>query len=178
MNYEFKGQTRDRVAAQSGRARPQREPRSARGSASGREPRQPIHAFAATMGAAFLLAGIGGFIPGVTSNYDELKFAGRESGAKLLGLFEVSILHNIVHLLFAVGLIAAARYSWSRIYLLGGGVAYLGVVLYGVLVDHESEANFLPINDADNLLHLGLSLAMIVLGILGVRMSRDRVGAR
>ena len=172
MNYEFKGQTRDRVAAQSGRAR---APRSARGTGAGREPRQPIHAFAATMGLAFLLAGIGGFIPGITSNYDELEFAGPESGAKLLGLFEVSILHNIVHLLFAVGLIAAARYSWSRIYLLGGGVAYLGVVLYGALVDHESDANFLPINDADNLLHLGLALAMIALGIIGVRMSRDRV---
>ncbi len=80
-------------------------------------------------------AGIGGFIPGITSNYDELELAGPESDAKLLGLFEVSILHNIVHLLFAVGLIAAARYSWSRIYLLGGGIGYLGVVLYGALVD-------------------------------------------
>ena len=176
MNYEFKGQTRDRAAGQSGSRLA--EPRSARGSGTGRGPRQPIQAFAAAMGAAFLLAGIGGFIPGITSNYDELEFAGPESGAKLLGLFEVSILHNIVHLLFAVGLIAAARYSWSRIYLLGGGVGYLGVTLYGLLVDHQSDANFLPVNDADNLLHLGLGLAMIALGIIGVRMSRDRAGAR
>jgi hypothetical protein len=137
-----------------------------------------MQAFAATMGAAFLLAGIGGFIPGITSNYDELEFAGPESGAKLLGLFEVSILHNIVHLLFAVGLIAAARYSWSRLYLLVGGTAYLGVLLYGVLVDHESDANFLPINDADNLLHLGLSLAMIALGVIGTRLARDRAAVR
>ena len=133
-----------------------------------------MHAFAATMGLAFLLAGIGGFIPGVTSNYDELEFAGRESGAKLLGLFQVSVLHNIVHLLFAVGLIAAARYAWSRAYLIGGGIGYLGVLVYGLLVDQESEANFLPINDADNLLHLGLSLAMIALGIIGTRLSRGR----
>ncbi len=68
MNYEFMRQTRDRAAAQSGR-RPAR-------SRPEREPRQPIHAFAATMGLAFLLAGIGGFIPGVTSNYDELELAG------------------------------------------------------------------------------------------------------
>ncbi len=174
MTYEFKGRTRDRVAAESGgrpaRSRPEQAPRSG-------SDRQPMQAFAATMGAAFLLAGIGGFIPGVTSNYDELEFAGPESGAKLLGLFEVSILHNIVHLLFAVGLLAAARYSWSRLYLLVGGVAYLGVLLYGVLVDHDSDANFLPINDADNLLHLGLSLAMITLGVLGTRLARDRAGA-
>ena len=171
MAYEFKGRTRDRVAEESGgrpaRSMPERAPRSGSN-------RQTMQVFAAAMGAAFLLAGSGGFIPGVTTNYDELEFAGPESGAKLLGLFEVSVLHNIVHLLFAVGLIAAARYSWSRIYLLGGGVAYLGVVLYGVLVDHESDANFLPINDADNLLHLGLSLAMIVLGLIGVRIAKQR----
>ncbi len=180
MSYEFKGRTRDRVAAESGRrsarSRPEPEPRTASrpGSGSEREPRQPIHAFAATMGLAFLIAGIAGFIPGLTSNFDELELAGPESGAELFGLFEVSILHNLVHLLFAVGLIAAARYSWSRLYLLGGGVACLGVAAYGVLVDHESDANFLPINDADTLLHLGLALTMIVLGLVGVRMSRGR----
>ncbi|MDQ4089318.1 MAG: DUF4383 domain-containing protein, partial [Actinomycetota bacterium] len=70
--------------------------------------------------------------------------------------------------------IAAARYSWSRAYLIGGGIGYLGVVLYGLIVDQESDANFLPLNDADNLLHLGLSLAMIALGIIGTRMSRGR----
>ena len=175
MAYEFKGRTRDRVAAESGgrpaRSAPERAPRSG-------SDRQPMQVFAAVMGAAFLLAGLGGFIPGVTTNYDELEFAGPESAAKLLGLFEVSVVHNIVHLLFAVGLIAAARYSWSRLYLLVGGVAYLGVLLYGVLVDQGSDADFLPINDADNLLHLGLSLAMIALGVLGTRLARDRAGVR
>ena len=172
MSYEFQGRTKARVEEESGRRRPTRDraPREARG--TGREPRTPMHAFAATMGAVFLLAGIGGFIPGVTSNYDELEFAGPESGAKLLGLFEVSVLHNIVHLLFAVGLIAAARYSWSKLYLIGGGIAYLGVVLYGALVDKEADANFLPINNADNILHLVLGLAMIALGVLGTRLSQ------
>ena len=65
------------------------------------------------MGAAFLLVGVAGFIPGITSNYDELKLAGTDSNAELLGLFRVSILHNLVHLAFGVGLIAAARKSWA-----------------------------------------------------------------
>jgi hypothetical protein len=68
-----------------------------------------------------------------------------------------------------VGLIAAARYSWSRPYLIGGGIAYMGVVAYGFLVDHESDANFLPINDADNILHLVLGVGMITLGVLASR---------
>ena len=126
------------------------------------------------MGLLFGLAGIAGFIPGVTSNYDELKFAGPDSEAKLLGLFEVSVLHNVVHLLFAVGLIAAARYTWARLYLLGGGIVYLGVAAYGALVDHESDANFLPINDADTVLHVVLAVAMLGLGILGVRLGQGR----
>jgi hypothetical protein len=175
MAYEFKGRTRDRVAAESGgrpaRTSSERAPRS-------RSDRQPMQAFAATVGGTFLLVGIAGFIPGLTSNYDELEFAGPDSGAKLFGLFETSIVHNIVHLLFAVGLIAAARYSWSRLYLLAGGVAYLGVLLYGLLIEHDSEANFLPVNDADNVLHLGLGVAMIALGVIGTRLARDSAGAR
>ena len=176
MSYEFKGRTAGRVAEESAggsRRRRRREPRAS-GSLTGGEERQPIHGFAGAMGLAFLLVGIAGFIPGLTSNYDELEFAGPQSGAELFGVFQVSILHNIVHLLFAVGLLAAARVAWSRAYLLGGGIGYLGVVLYGMLVDHDSDANFLPINDADNLLHLGLALAMIVLGFVGTRLSRGR----
>jgi hypothetical protein len=172
MAYEFRGRTAARSQEESGRTRAPREARAGRGGGGAGEGRTPMQKFAALMGAVFGLAGIAGFIPGVTTNYDELEFAGPESAAKLLGLFEVSILHNIVHLLFAVGLLAAARYSWSRAYLLGGGIGYLGVVVYGALVDKDSDANFLPINNADNILHLVLALAMIALGVLGARLSQ------
>ena len=179
MSYEFKGRTEGRVAEESaGLSRRKRAPRPASGgsgrSLTGGEERQPIHAFAATMGLAFLLVGIAGFIPGVTSDYDQLEFAGPDSGAKLFGLFEVSVLHNLVHLLFGVGLLAAARVAWSRLYLIGGGIAYLGVAIYGMLVDHDSEANFLPINDADTALHVVLALLMLALGVVGTRISRTR----
>ena len=174
MSYEFQGRTAEKVQAESGR-RPGRSRAGAPDARAGN--RHPIQTIAAAVGATFLVVGIAGLIPGLTSNYDELEGAGPESGAKLFGLFEVSVLHNIVHLLFAVGLIAAARYSWSRLYLIGGGVAYLGVVAYGLLVDHDSDANFLPINDADNLLHLVLGLGMIALGILGSRLGGRSAGA-
>jgi hypothetical protein len=173
MTYEFQGRTRAKAESEGRPARAARAPREAR-SAPAREPRQPIHAFAALMGLVFLLAGIAGFIPGVTTNYDQLDLAGHDSGAKLVGLFQVSVLHNIVHLLFGVGLIAAARASWSRVYLLGGGVVYLAVTLYGFLVDHQSGGNFLPFNRADNVLHLVLAVAMIALGLVGTRLSRNR----
>src|SRR3712207_1289632 len=41
-------------------------------------------------GVVFLLVGVLGFIPGITSNFDDIKFAGDESEAELLGVFQVS----------------------------------------------------------------------------------------
>ncbi len=174
MSYEFQGRTRDRMEAESARRprRSRREPEA--GADAGPEPRQPIHGFAGGTGLLFLVVGIGGFIPGVTSRYDELAFAGPDSGARLVGLLQVSGLQNIVHLLLAVGLIAAARAAWSRTYLLGGGVALLAIGLFGAMTDRESDGNILAVNAADNVLHLGLALAMIGLGLLGVRLSRGR----
>ncbi|PXY25303.1 DUF4383 domain-containing protein [Prauserella endophytica] len=129
---------------------------------------------AAIVAAVFLLVGILGFIPGVTTNYDAMTFAGHESEAMLLGVFKVSILHNIVHLLFGVvGLALARSASGSRAFLIGGGVIYLVLWIYGLVIDHDSSANFVPLNNADNWLHLGLAIGMIGLGLLlGIRMNR------
>lgn len=118
------------------------------------------------VGAVFLLVGILGFVPGVTTDFGDISFAGHESEAKLLGIFQVSILHNIVHLLFGVAGLAAARaYETSRTFLVGGGVVYLALWLYGLLIDHGSDANFVPVNTADNWLHFGLGVGMIGLGL-------------
>ena len=122
------------------------------------------------VGAVFLLVGIAGFVPGITTNYDQLSFAGHESAAKLLGLFEVSILHNLVHLLFGVAGLALSRtMRGATYYLLGGGVVYLVLWFYGLVVDHDSAGNFVPVNDADNWLHLGLGVGMVLLGFIGRR---------
>ncbi|HEY0637072.1 MAG TPA: DUF4383 domain-containing protein [Pseudonocardiaceae bacterium] len=127
----------------------------------------PIRRAAQVVAAVFLLVGVLGFIPGVTTNYDTMTFAGHESGALLLGLFEVSVLHNIVHLLFgAAGLAMARSAAGARAYLIGGGAVYLVLWLYGLIVDQDSDANFVPFNTADNWLHLVLGLGMIALGLV------------
>lgn len=132
---------------------------------------------AGAVGAVFLLVGILGFLSGITTDYSTMEFAGHESDAKLLGIFEVSILHNIVHLLFGVAGIAMAR-TWdsARAYLIGGGAIYLVLWIYGLLIDHESAANFVPLNDADNWLHLVLGLGMIALAVLLAKRDRDKRG--
>src|SRR3954447_676506 len=73
----------------------------------------------------FLLVGVLGFIPGITTDYSTMSFAGHDSQAKLFGLFQVSVLHNIVHLLFgAVGIAMARTVERARGYLIGGGAIY------------------------------------------------------
>jgi hypothetical protein len=121
---------------------------------------------AAAVAATFLLVAVLGFVPGITTNYSELSFAGHESEAKLLGLFQVSVLHNIVHGLFGViGLALSRSIAGARSFLIGGGAVYLVLTAYGALIDLDSAVNFVPVNVADNFLHLGLGLAMIGLGL-------------
>ncbi len=142
------------------------------GTAHGGTARTNMQKAAAAVGAVFLLVGILGFIPGITSGYGGMEFAGHQSTARLLGIFEVSILHNVVHLLFgAAGLALARSWSGARGYLLGGGAVYVLLWLYGLLIDKSSPANFVPVNRADDWLHLVLGLGMVGLGLL---LSRER----
>lgn len=128
---------------------------------------------AVAVGAVFLLVGILGFIPGVTTDYDMLAGAGHHSGAKLFGIFEVSVLHNVVHLVFGVAGVAMARMArTAQAYLIGGGIIYLALWIYGLLIDQDSSANFVPVNDADNWLHFGLGVGMVALGFLTPRLAR------
>ncbi|GLX96634.1 DUF4383 domain-containing protein [Herbidospora sp. NBRC 101105] len=135
--------------------------------------RSPLRQASLIAGVVFLLVGLLGFIPGVTTNYDTMEFAGHHSEALLLGVFQVSILHNIVHLLFGVAGIAAARTaSAARAFLIGGGVVYLLLFVYGLIVDHDDDGNFVPLNTADNWLHLALGLGLLTLGVVLSRPGR------
>jgi hypothetical protein len=137
--------------------------------------RTTIQSVAMLIGAAFVLVGVLGFIPGITTNYDELGFAGVDSDAELLGIFQVSILHNIVHLAFGIaGLALAKTLDGARTFLIGGGVIYLVLWLYGLVIDRGGDANFVPIDTADNWLHFALGVVMIGAGFLLAREPRPR----
>lgn len=130
----------------------------------------PVQTAAGAVAAVFLLVGIAGFVPGLTTNVGEIPFAGHHSDAQLLGLFQVSVLHNVVHLLFGVaGLVLARSWSGARAFLLGGGAVYAVLFVYGSVVDSHSDANFVGLDEADNWLHLALALAMVALGLVLAR---------
>lgn len=135
-----------------------------------RATRTNVQKAALAVGIVFLAVGLLGFVPGITSNYGSMSFASHHSDALLLGIFQVSILHNLVHLIFgAAGLALSRTLSGARNFLVGGGIVYLVLFLYGLVISKESAANFVPVNTADDYLHLVLGLGMVALGIVLTR---------
>ena len=133
----------------------------------------PVQNVTRLVGIVFLLVGIAGFIPGITTNlYDGLEFAGNDGNAELLGLFKVSILHNLVHGLFGIaGLALAKTASGARTFLVGGGAIYVVLWLLGLV----GGADWIPSNSADDWLHLLLGIGLIGLGVV---LTRDRTVPR
>jgi Domain of unknown function (DUF4383) len=143
------------------------------------QPRSALRTAALLVGAVFLLVGVLGFVPGITTHFGDLGGAGPDSDAWLLGAFQVSVLHNIVHLLFgAAGVVLSRTNEGSRLYLIGGGVIYLVLWLYGLVIDKSSDANFVPLNTADDWLHFLLGVGMIGLGVVLSRNLRRARAAR
>ncbi len=129
--------------------------------------RTGLQVAALAVAGILLLLGVLGFVPGITTDYAELRFAGPDSEAQLFGLFQVSFLHNILLLGSGLaGLLLARRVGGARVFLTVGGALTLALWIYGLVIDRSSSANVIPVNDADNWLHLGLGFAMLVLGLL------------
>lgn len=119
----------------------------------------PAQTYSLVFGATLLLAGVLGFV--VNGSFD--------TGAGVQGdelvLFEVNGWHNLVHI--ASGLLGLAlfrRNKTARLYALGFGATYLVVTIYGV-IDGNDILGLLPINGADNVLHLSIALAGILAGL-------------
>ena len=106
-------------------------------------------------GVVFLLVGILGFIPGITSN------------GHLLGIFEVDALHNIIHLLsgilaFAMGGSVSGARNYFRIF----GVVYAVVTVVGFL-QGDTVLGLIGVNMADHILHLIIAVVALWFGFAG-----------
>jgi len=128
--------------------------------------RTRIQSVVAFAGVVFLLAGVLGFVPGITTHYSDLSFAGRGSAATLLGVFQVSVLHNIVQLLYGVAALGLAKTAeGARTFLVGGGAVYLVLWVVGLV----GALAWLPANAADNWLHFAFGAVLVGLGVLSRR---------
>ena len=127
------------------------------------------------VGILALAVGILGFIPGITARYGELMFVGPDSHAMLFGLFQVSMLLNIVQLVIgATGLTMSRTEHGARNFLIGAGALYIVLAIFGLSVGVDSAANFLSLNMTDNWTHMVLGVVMIACGWLLSRRASDR----
>lgn len=83
----------------------------------------------------------------------------------VLGLFEVDMNHNLVHLLSGIVALAAAAggESYARLYLIIFGIVYGAVAVLG-FVDGSSVLGLITINQADNYLHSAIALVCLAVG--------------
>ena len=118
--------------------------------------RTPAQWYCLLAGAVLLLAGIFGFISDATFD------AGSDlQGDSFLGL-EVNGWHNVVHVLSGVVLLAAfSRRKPAKAVALTFGLVYGLVTIIG-LIDGNDVLGIIPVNAADNVLHLALSLVGIL----------------
>jgi hypothetical protein len=102
---------------------------------------------ALAFGAVYALVGLLGFA--VSGDVD---FAGKD-GASLLG-FDVNGLHNIVHLLIGVALLAASRtHAVAKSANLTIGAVYVLLAVLGPFIN-DTAADIIGLNGADHVLHL------------------------
>ena len=120
--------------------------------------RTPAQWFAYLVGAVLVLVGLIGFL--ADSSFDT-GTTGLD-GDKLLGIFEVNGWHNVVHILTGLLLLAVAgKRKTAKPGVLFFGVAYGLVTLIG-LIDGKDVLGLIPVNPADNILHIALTAAALL----------------
>ena len=118
-----------------------------------------VQRVAQLFGVVFILVAILGFVAsGSSMEADSM------TAPKLLGLFPVNLLHNVVHLLFGVwGLVASRSFSGAKTYGLIGGLAYIVLACLGVIA--PDTFGMIPIGDNNIWLHGLLGVALLLAAI-------------
>jgi len=105
-------------------------------------------------GIVFGIVGLAGFV--ITGASMDASMA----APRLLGLFPLNAVHNLVHLLFgAWGLLGARTFAGAKSYLFGAGVVYLVLALCGYFVPNG--LGLVPIGGADVGLHALLGVVLV-----------------
>lgn len=113
----------------------------------------------AVFGIVFVLIGVLGFVPAFVPD------------GRLLGLFQVDAVHNLIHLLSGAAALAAAATSarYAKLYFQVFGVVYAIVAIGGFLPflqfgDDMKLLGLTHVDMADNLLHVVIAAAALYIG--------------
>ncbi|HJW26962.1 MAG TPA: DUF4383 domain-containing protein [Rhodocyclaceae bacterium] len=115
---------------------------------------------AIAFGALFLLVGILGFVPGVTTGMED------GGAGRLFGVFAVDTMHNMVHMLTGIVAIACglASEAASRNYFRVFGILYALVAAMGFYYGREPLMGMMAHNMPDAVLHTAIAIVALLLG--------------
>lgn len=128
--------------------------------------------FALVMGIVFIVVGIAGFVPGLVT-YSTVPTGGEvavDAGhGRLLGIFPVNAMHNLVHLIFGVwGVIAYRSFAGARTYAKVTAVAYAVLTVFGLIPGLNTLFGLAPLYGHDVWLHALIALAAAYFGFASV----------
>ena len=117
-----------------------------------------VQRVAQVFGIVFILVALLGFVASGGSMEADM-----EQAPRVLGLFPVNVLHNLVHLAFGVWGLAASR-SWgaARTYCRASGVIYLVLAVLGFVIPETM--GLMPIGGNDIWLHVLLGGVLAYFG--------------
>lgn len=129
-----------------------------------------IRYFAVVYGVVFLLVGIAGFVPGlVTHPAPDAAAPEAVTHGRLLGLFPVNTLHNLVHIAFGIwGVVAYRSVSGARLYARSVAVIYAVFAVMGLIPVLNTAFGLVPLYGHDVWLHALLAAIAAYFG-WGVR---------
>jgi hypothetical protein len=134
--------------------------------------RTPAQLYALLFGILLLVVGILGFIA------DSSFGTGSDVEGSDFIVFEVNGWHNIVHILSGLlGLALSRRRDTARAYALGFGAVYLVVTIWGFITG-DQVLWLIPVDTADNVLHLLIAAAGLAAGLSSRDVTAPRTTAR
>jgi Domain of unknown function (DUF4383) len=134
--------------------------------------RTPAQLYALLFGIVLLVVGLVGFIA------DSSFGTGSGVEGSDLIVFEVNGWHNIVHILSGLlGLALWRRRDSARTYALGFGAVYLVVTIWGFITG-DQVLWLIPVDTADNILHLLIAAAGLAAGLASRDVTAPRTTAR
>jgi hypothetical protein len=128
--------------------------------------------FCLIVGATLVIVGLLGFLAEATFDTSAGGDPGALDGENFI-LFEVNGWHNVVHIASGLFLLAlSGRHRTARTAALSFGAIYAVVTVIG-LIDGHDVLGLIPVNPADNVLHILLTVAALAAGLSSDRDRRE-----
>lgn len=120
-----------------------------------------LRILAILFGIGFIFAGVAGFLPEFMPN------------GLLLGMFAVDTMQNLFHIITGVlAIMAAISYRYARLFFQVFGIVYALMTIVGFFWKGDLGFMMMPLNLADNIFHLIVTLVALYLGFF---LHRDRI---